>query len=64
MNEEWVEGELGGTRGIFPASFVDHLPPDLPMKLKQTDTKQDAAGGEVCCINLPVYLIASESEKH
>lgn len=34
VNEEWVEGEMdaGKRRGMFPASFVDRVPPDLPNK--------------------------------
>ena len=33
VNEDWVEGATEeGAVGIFPASFVDNLPPDLPAK--------------------------------
>jgi len=31
VNEEWIRGELGGRSGIFPASFVDAVPPNLPL---------------------------------
>ena len=30
VNEEWVRGEFGGRSGIFPASFIDAIPPNLP----------------------------------
>ena len=30
VNEEWLRGELGSQSGIFPASFIDAVPPNLP----------------------------------
>ena len=33
VNEEWVCGRLkSGQEGMFPASFVDHLPEELPLQ--------------------------------
>ena len=29
VDEDWLEGSLQGRKGIFPASFIDHVPPGL-----------------------------------
>lgn len=51
VNDEWVEGQMAGKTGMFPASFVDHLPSDLPKKAATTEATQV----EVCCQQLLVY---------
>lgn len=38
INAEWVSGELGGAKGIFPAEFVDKVPDDLPEASTSKDT--------------------------
>jgi len=30
INDDWLYGESGGKCGQFPASFVDHIPSNLP----------------------------------
>lgn len=35
VNAEWVTGELGGAKGIFPADFVDGVPDGLPEAAKE-----------------------------
>ena len=29
VDEDWLEGSLQGRKGIFPASFIDRVPPGL-----------------------------------
>lgn len=29
VDEDWLEGTLQGQKGIFPASFIDHIPAGL-----------------------------------
>lgn len=41
VNEEWVKGELRGSTGIFPTSFVDTVPADLPQEAKKEETKKE-----------------------
>ena len=47
VNEEWVEGERedGSERGMFPMSFVDKVPADIPSK---ADTTEPSQLGKVC----------------
>ena len=70
VNEEWVEGELGGKRGMFPVSFVDHLPPDLPSKAATTEPTQPSPQVcvrmymytlQVCCQSMCVCVCTSTS---
>ena len=37
MDDNWLTGELNGAIGIFPVSFVDNIPNDLPLKEKGQD---------------------------
>lgn len=30
VSAEWVNGELGGAKGMFPTEFVDGVPDGLP----------------------------------
>ena len=32
MDADWVVGELRGKKGMFPASFVDKVPENLPQE--------------------------------
>ena len=42
VNDEWVFGRLkSGQEGMFPATFVDHLPEGLPMK-SELDKKEES----------------------
>ena len=58
VNEEWVEGEVeeGRRRGIFPSSFVDRLPAELPRKSDPTEAPQPAKVGTLS--SGPVYGLA------
>nr|CAD7405043.1 unnamed protein product [Timema cristinae] len=31
VNGDWLYGEYNGKKGQFPASFVDHVPENLPL---------------------------------
>ena len=53
VNDDWVEGQMAGKTGMFPASFVDHLPSDLPKKAATTEPTQVQVC--VCCQQLLVY---------
>ena len=58
VNEQWVEGEIEGKTGIFPASFVDCVPPDLPEKAANTEPPQPAKVytiHSVVCVCVYVY---------
>lgn len=35
VNADWINGEIGGRKGMFPANFVDFVPDDLPMAKKE-----------------------------
>jgi hypothetical protein len=37
VNAEWVNGEFGGAKGIFPIGFVDGVPDDLPEAKKEVE---------------------------
>ena len=36
INAEWVKGELGGLRGMFPANFVDSVPDSIPQEAEES----------------------------
>ena len=57
VNEEWVEGELEGKTGMFPVTFVDHLPPDLPMKRDTTEPTQNKVSCTVCAVHVCVVCV-------
>jgi len=32
IDADWLYGECEGRKGQFPTSFIDSVPPDLPIK--------------------------------
>lgn len=61
VNDDWVTGKLNGVTGIFPVSFVDNIPNDLPLKGQDesgsaTEKKQDEPTGK------PPQMLTGECE--
>ena len=56
VNDEWVYGTLGESKGMFPSSFIDSVPDNLPMRVEEepvtaetsTSNNTTAASDEVC----------------
>ncbi len=59
MSAEWVNGELRGAKGMFPADFVDSVPDDLPLEAKkeEKETSKAEPKPEVgSCVHAHVYV--------
>ena len=50
VSAEWVNGEFGGAKGMFPADFVDGIPDDLPEAQKEASKAKE--GDKVGVVNL------------
>ena len=50
VNAEWIQGESedGGRKGMFPVSFVDKVPADIPSKPDTTEPTQPAKVCHTC----------------
>ena len=39
VSDEWIYGQLDGREGMFPSSFIPHVPESLPMKVTKEEPK-------------------------
>ena len=54
VNEQWLFGETGGSKGSFPASFVDMVPSDLPhYEADETSVETDTASHSQSLLSAP-----------
>lgn len=63
IDEQWIEGELDGQRGLFPASYVEIIV-DCPWSEGVAETSAAAGQGMVDTANVPVHVDESYEHSH